>query len=130
MISNLDDLARYIRATIPYSQNILQLKPNPRAGGVTFIWLGTEYFVKPSLHTLEIRGNSLYITGLSTLLQAVLMSADQSGKKVEAVLEVLSQAEDLIRIDNQPRAGAQLLGSVRQTLERMVPGRDALKLAA
>jgi hypothetical protein len=119
MISSLENLARYIRTTIPYAQSIRQLNLNTSAGGVTFIWYGTEFFVKPSLHVLEIRGHSLYITGLSTLLQSVLMGADHSGKKCETVLEVVNQAEDLVRIQSQPRAAAQMLAGARQILERM-----------
>jgi hypothetical protein len=128
MISSLDDLVRYIRATLPYPQSILQLKPNVSAGGVTFLWLGTEFFVKPTLHCLEVRGNSLYVTGLSTLLQSVLMNADQSGRRLDGIVDSLSQAEDQVRVHHQPRAAAQILASVRQVLTRMAGARVAAKL--
>jgi hypothetical protein len=130
MITNLQDLSRYIRATIPYPQSLVQLQTNQQAGGVTFIWTGTEFFVKTSLHVLEVRGHSLFITGLSTLLQSVLMSADNSAKKFDTMLETLNRAEDLIRVQHQVRAGAQLLGTVRHTLEHMVPRSEPARMAA
>jgi len=120
MISNLDELAQYIRQTVPIPRAILQLKPNQAAGGASFIWHGVEFFVKPSLHVLEVRGHSLYITGLSTLLQTVFMKASQSEEKFGALLDALAQAEDLARVQHQPRAAAQTLASVRQMLQRMV----------
>jgi hypothetical protein len=120
MTSNLDELAQYIRQTIPQPRAILQLKPKPMAGGVTFIWHGVEFFVKPSLHVLEIRGHSLYITGLSTLLQTVFMKTSQSEEKFGSLLDALGQAENLVRGQNQSRAAAQVISSVRQNLQKMV----------
>jgi hypothetical protein len=120
MISNLDDLVAYIRAAVPQPRAIMQMKPNPTAGGVTFIWHGVEFFVKPTLHVLEIRGHSLYITALSTLLQAVLMKTSQSEEKFGSVQDALAQVEDLVRVQHQPRAAAQMIASVRQTLLRMI----------
>jgi hypothetical protein len=130
MISSLDDLVGYIRNTIPYSKSILQLKMNPQAGGVTFIWLGTEFFVKPSLHALEIRGNSLFLTGLSTLLQSVLMNADQSGRRLDAMIGALDQAEDQARVHHQPREAARTVAGVRNTLQRMTGKTDHVRAAA
>jgi hypothetical protein len=120
MVSTLQDLPGYIRATLPYPQAILQLRVNSSAGGVTFIWHGVEFFVKPSFQVLELRGNSLFLTGLSTLLQSVLMSSDQRGRRMEAALEIVTHAEDQVRVQSQPRAAAQTLAEARKLLEKVL----------
>ena len=70
MIGSLDELSQYIRQTVPDPRSILNLKVNDKLGAVSFIWHGVEFLVKPSMHVFEVRGYNLYITGISTLLQA------------------------------------------------------------
>lgn len=120
MIERLDQLAQYIRQTIPDPKAILNLQIKEKTGAVLFIWHGVEFLVKPSMHVFEVRGYNLYITGISTLLQVVLMRRNQNEKVLEAALESINEAEDLIRVKNQAPAGIKLLGSVRETLSRMV----------
>ena len=120
MIERLDQLAQYIRQTIPDAKAILNLQIKEKAGAILFIWHGVEFLVKPSMHVFEVRGYNLYITGISTLLQVVLMRRNQNEKVLEAALESINEAEDLIRVKNQTPAGVKLLGSVRDTLARMV----------
>jgi hypothetical protein len=120
MIERLDQLATYIRQTIPDAKAILNLQVKDKTGAVVFIWHGVEFLVKPSMHVFEVRGYNLYITGISTLLQVVLMRRNQNEKVLEAALESINEAEDLIRAKNQPQAGVKLLGSVRETLAKMV----------
>ena len=119
MIENLDQLVQYLRQTLPYPKSIINLQVKDKIGAVTFYWQGVEFLVKPSLHVLEVRGHSLYITGLSTLLQTVLMKGDQNEKLLENALQSINDAEDLIRVKNQTQAGLQLLGSVRDTLGKL-----------
>ena len=119
MIENLDQLVQYLRQTLPYPRSIINLQVKDKIGAVTFYWQGVEFLVKPSLHVLEVRGHSLYITGLSTLLQTVLMKGDQNEKLLENALQSINDAEDLIRVKNQTQAGLQLLGSVRDTLGKL-----------
>ncbi len=120
MFQSLNELADYIRASVPNPQAILQLRVNEKVGGVTFIWHGVDFFVKPTLNVLEVRGHTLYITGLSTLLQMVLMRRSASEKKLQTLVDSITQAEDLISVKNQTQAGIQLLQNVRESIERMV----------
>jgi hypothetical protein len=69
---------------------------------------------------IQVRGYNLYITGISTLLQVVLMRRNQNEKVLESALDSIHEAEDLIRVKNQGQAGARLLASVRDTLGKMV----------
>ena len=120
VIASLEELAQYVRQSVPDSKSMLHLKVNPKMGAVSFIWHGLEFVVQPSLHVFEVRGYSLYITGVSTLLQVVLMRRNANEKVLEAALKSVEEAEDLIRVKNQHQPGAQLLGSVRDTLAKMI----------
>jgi hypothetical protein len=120
MIESLDELAQYVRQTVPDPKSILNLRIQDKTGAVVFIWHGVEFLVKPSMHVFEVRGYNLYITGISTLLQVVLMRRNQNEKVLENALETIEQAEELIRVKGQTQAGVQMLGSVRDTLGKMV----------
>lgn len=120
MIESLDELAQYIRQTVPDPKSILNLQIKEKTGAVVFIWHGVEFLVKPSMHVFEVRGYNLYITGISTLLQVVLMRRNQNEKVLENALETIEQAEELIRGKNQTQAGVKMLGTVRETLGKMV----------
>lgn len=120
MIESLPELAQYIRQSVPDPKAILNMKVNEKLGAVMFIWHGVEFLVKPSMHTFEIRGYNLYITGISTLLQVVLMRRNQNEKVLESALDTINEAEDLIRVKDQGQAGIRLLSSVRDTLGKMV----------
>ena len=120
MIGSLNELGQYIRQTVPDPRSILNLKTNDKMGAVSFIWHGVEFMVKASMHVFEVRGYNLYITGISTLLQVVLMRRSANEKVLEAALKTIEEAEDLIRVKNQHQAGVKLIGSVRDTLGKMV----------
>ena len=120
MIESLDELAQYIRQTVPDPKSILNLQIKEKTGAVVFIWHGVEFLVKPSMHVFEVRGYNLYITGISTLLQVVLMRRNQNEKVLENALETIEQAEELIRVKNQTQSGVKMLGAVRETLGKMV----------
>ena len=120
MITSLPELALYIRHTVPDPKAIMSMKANEKLGAVIFIWHGVEFLVKPSMQVFEVRGYNLYITGISTLLQVVLIRRSQNEKVLESALDSIHEAEDLIRVKNQGQAGARLLASVRDTLGKMV----------
>jgi hypothetical protein len=92
MSNNLAELRDYVREAVPCPRALLQLKENETAGRVTFIWLGVEFFVKPSLHVFEVRGHALYITRLSTLLQAVRVEIVNSMQTNCSVVEARHHA--------------------------------------
>jgi ATPase subunit of ABC transporter with duplicated ATPase domains len=120
MIESLEDLAQYVRQTVPDPKSILNLQIKEKTGAVVFIWHGVEFLVKPSMHVFEVRGYNLYITGISTLLQVVLMRRNQNEKMLENALETIEQAEELIRAKSQTQAGVKMLGAVRETLGKMI----------
>jgi ATPase subunit of ABC transporter with duplicated ATPase domains len=120
MIESLEDLAQYVRQTVPDPKSILNLQIKEKTGAVVFIWHGVEFLVKPSMHVFEVRGYNLYITGISTLLQVVLMRRNQNEKMLENALETIEQAEELIRAKNQTQSGVKMLGAVREALGKMI----------
>jgi hypothetical protein len=120
MLQSLPELADYIRKNLPYPKAILNLRVQDQAGGVVFIWQGVEFLVKLTLQAFEIRGNSIYVTGLSMLLQSALLRGDQDEQRLTNVLNALGDAEDLIRTKSQPTEGVRRLKAVREHLMHMV----------
>ena len=120
MIQALPDLVKFVKETVPDPRAIMNLQIKEKIGAVTFIWHGVEFLVKPSLHAFEVRGYQLYITGISTLLQVVFMRRSKNEKMFEEAAETITQAEDLFRVHNKFREGMQLLGTVRESLSRLV----------
>ena len=116
MIETLDELAQYIRQAVPDPRSILNLQVKEKTGAIVFIWHGVEFLVKPSLHVFEVRGYNLYITGISTLLQVVLMRRSENEKVLESALDTIMEAKELIRARNQAQGGVKLLGTVREIL--------------
>lgn len=116
----LEELAQYIRATLPQPRTILDLQIKDPPGVVNFNWQGRDFMVKPPYEVLEVKGEKLFITGASTLMQLVLMKKNRNEKVVEAVLGTLAQAEDLIGNPLNREKGLALLGSVKQTLQKLI----------
>jgi hypothetical protein len=119
MIQNLSELSDYIRKNVPYPKAIMSLRVQEQAGGVVFIWQGVEFLVKQSMEAFEVRGNNIYITGLSLLLQTALRKGDQEEHRIVKVIEALSDAENFAR-DNQPKKAGDLVRGARDFLRRMV----------
>ena len=120
MIQALPDLVKFAKETIPDPRSIMNMQIKEKIGAVTFIWHGVEFLVKPSLHVFEVRGYQLYITGISTLLQVVFMRRTKNEKMFEEAAEAINQAEDLFRVQDKFREGMQLLGTVRESLGKLV----------
>ena len=119
-LKTLDELAQYVRLTVPDSRSILHLKVNPKMGAVSFIWHGLEFIVKPTMQAFEVRGYSLYITGVSTLLQVVLTRQNVNVKVFEAALKSIEEAQEMIQVQNLHQPGMRLMASVRDTLAKMI----------
>jgi hypothetical protein len=118
--NELTNLVAHIRETLPDPKAILNVKVLERLGAVTFYWHGVEFLVKPSFEVMELRGNNIYITGLSSLLQLILSRKNHNGRIVENMLARINQVEELIQSKEETESAVRVLGSVKQTLTRML----------
>src|ERR1041384_2214248 len=118
-MQTLNELAQYIRETLPQAKTITNLQVNDQAGVITFHWQGREFLVRKSMDVLEVKGKNLFLTGASMLLQTVLLKKNKNEKVVETAIEVLQQAEDLIGSKRQVEAGLKLLTTVKGTLTKL-----------
>ncbi|MBM3835606.1 MAG: hypothetical protein FJ403_20515 [Verrucomicrobia bacterium] len=122
MDSKLEELSHYIRQTLPQPKAITRLAVIEKAQAVSFAWHSREFIVKPTCEVLELKGNSLFITGASMLIQAAFTKKDKNEKVLVAVDETLQQVEDLASKHQTERA-LSLLEPVKQTLRRLIgPG--------
>jgi hypothetical protein len=116
----LQQVADYVRSTIPMPGAIMQMRASESAGGVTFFWQGIEFFVRESLQVFELRGNTLFITGLSSLLQTVLSRRKLDDHKFNGFVSQLSEAEALARDPRSTIRAVEILQSIRKSAEQMV----------
>jgi hypothetical protein len=119
-MQTLQGLAQYVRSSIPVPQAILQMRINERAAGITFIWQGVEFFVNSALYAFELRGRTLYITGLSVLLQTVLMGRKSKEKNWQLLMEQLAEAETILRDERYIRHAVDIVRTVRENAERLL----------
>lgn len=115
MNSSLEEVAQYVRQTLPQSKAIQNLQLRADIGALTFRWNGREFLVKPSLEVFELKGPNVIITGASMLMQAALMTKNKNEKVIVAMVDTMKQAEDFIKA-NQKDNGLSLLATVKKTM--------------
>ncbi len=120
MIETLDQLAQYVRQTVPQPKAILNLNMKEQLDAVTFVWHAREFMVKKALEVLELKGQNLYVTGATRLMQSALMTTGRSEIVLEGVLDSIRQAENLIEDDQQKESGLKLLETIKSTLRKLV----------
>ncbi len=120
MIDSLIHLAQFIRERVPQPKAILNLRIEELLGAVTFVWHAREFVVKQSLQVLELKGQNLYVTGATMLMQTALTSAGRSETVIESVIDAIRQAEGLLTDQKQKESGLNLLKNVKTTLRKQV----------
>ena len=113
----LQELAEYIRKTLPQASTIANLSANEQAGVVEFAWQSRHFVVRTSLEVMEKKDKNLYITGASMLMQAAFMTRNANQKVIEGIVNTLQQVEDTVKRD-QPR-GLSLLQAAKQSVARL-----------
>lgn len=116
-MQTLQELAEYIRKTLPQSSSIANLSTNEQAGVVEFSWQSRNFVVRPSLEVMEMKSKNLYITGASMLMQAAFMTRNANQKVIEGIVNTLQQVEDTVKRDRE--RGLSLLQSAKQTVARL-----------
>lgn len=119
MIQNFDELAQYIRQNLPQPKSITNLQLKEKSGVVTFQWHGREFAIKKSLEVLEIKGQGLFITGASMLMQSALTKVGKDERLLDSMIDALQEAETLINDQPQRESGLKLLETVKATLRKM-----------
>ena len=119
MDPKLEELAQYIRATLPQAKAITHLEINEQARIVTFAWHARHFIVKANYEVLELKGTSLFITGASMLIQAAFTKKDKNEKVLTAIGETLEQVVDMTN-KQQTEKALSLLETVKQTLQRLI----------
>lgn len=118
MEDKLEELAQFVRETLPHIKAISNLQKNVTAGVVIFNWHSRRFAVKPSLEVLEVKGDGLYITGASILMNAAFTRQDKNRQVLTAVNETVGQAEDLLN-HHQLEKGLSLLEIVKNSLSKL-----------
>ncbi len=118
--STLSELPGYLRKTLPDPKFITEIEVRENIGAVMFRWHGIHFLVERSLRVLELRERKLYISNLSTLLQAILARRMTKQLLLAGAIESLNEAEKCITIDNHPRQGVDLVEAVKRDLKKAI----------
>jgi hypothetical protein len=120
----LEELAQYIMRTLPQSKAVSHLNTDAKAGVVSFDWNSHKFMVKPSLEVLEVKGNNLFITAASMLMQAAFTTYDKNSRVLSVMDDTLRQVEEFLT-NHQNEKAMSLLEPVKQTLTRLCGSRAA-----
>jgi hypothetical protein len=119
MVNTLEELISQIRRAVPQSDSIRDFKTDGLGQYVRFIWNGREFLVKRNFEAFELKNNNLFITGASMLIQAVLSSREKHHRVLEACIDVLTEAEEVIVKRQRLESGLQLVGKVKGTISKL-----------
>ena len=123
MIESCEKLSQYVRRNLGSFNAIAFMKVHEQQDAVSFRWYEKDFVVKKSLEAFEVKGQKLFVTGASILMQAVLDRADADSQSVEAIVSSIRAAEDMIADEQQRNSGFKLLANIRATLKRMANSR-------
>jgi hypothetical protein len=118
MNEKLEELAAYIRQTLPQSKTMTHLEIDPKAGFVSFVWHGRKFIVKPNYEVLELKGDTLFLTAASRLMHAAFTTRDRNSKVLSAVEETCGQVQDFLS-HHRPEKALELLTMAKKTLARL-----------
>jgi hypothetical protein len=120
MFSSLDELFVHIRITLPNSKLIKNVSFQPVAEGLSFSWFGHAFYARQTGEVFEIRGNTLYVTGTSALLQALLTANSEKVHTLTEIAAVLEKAEESISVKHQMNNALQSVQKARSSLSRLM----------
>jgi hypothetical protein len=120
MIETLEQLTQYIRQNLPQPKAIMNLRVQEKTGVVMFVWNAQEFVVKKTLEVFELKGQNLFVTGATMLMQSALRTVTRSETVIGTVLDALREAEELVKDEKQKESGLKLLESVKSTLRKQV----------
>jgi hypothetical protein len=126
----LDDLVLYIRQTLPQPKAIHKLEILEKLDAVRFHWQGREFLVRKNMDVLELKGDNLYMTGTSILIQSVLMKKTKNEKVLGAIEEVLKEAEELIAHRYKVDAGLRMLQTAKAGLMKLMGKKPAMSYSS
>jgi hypothetical protein len=117
----LEELALYIRQTLPQPRAIQKLEMMHKLEAVRFHWQGREFLVRKNMDVLELKGGeNLYVTGTSILIQNVLTKRSKNEKVLNAIEEILKEAEEMINSKFKADAGLKLLETAKTSLIKLL----------
>lgn len=116
-----ENLISFLRQAIPNPGAISKLNFNQAAGYVTFSWFGREFLVNKSKQVFELKGQKIFITGYSMLMQSALSGPESIQNRVKRIMEALAEVEDLIRMKHRVETGLTQLNMVKRRILELVP---------
>ena len=119
MIPNCEQLTHHVRRNLGSAGPLALLKVHEQHGFVSFRWHERDFVVKRSMESFELKGQNLFVTGASMLMQAVLKRAEIDSVAIESIVSSIRAAEGLIGDEKERSAGIKLLANIKAALRRL-----------
>lgn len=116
---SVEDLGSFLQRSVPQPKAMSRLKVNHDFGYATFAWYGREFLVNKSKQVFELRGQKLFVTALSMLMQKVINGASANQNRVSQIIHELSHAEELIINKHRVHSGLQEIDEAKRRLREL-----------
>lgn len=123
----VENLGSYLLQTVPLPSALSKMHTSHEFGYVTFAWYGREFLVNKSKKVFELRGQRVFVTGFSMLMEMVVNGAGTNKNRVKQIIQELITAEELIVGKHQLESGLQELDLAKRRLRELVPARRGQK---
>ena len=120
MIESLEELAQYVQQAVPQPRALTELRANEKNSYVSFQWHSTQFVIKKSLEVFELKGQSLFVSGASILMQAAFMKREHNARVITALLDSMRQIQTLVANGEDVALGLKLLAGVKQSIQKLV----------
>ena len=117
---SVENLGSFLRQAVPQPKAIHKLRVNHDFGYVTFAWYGREFLVNRLKQVFELRGQKLFVTALSMLMQKVVHGASTNQDRVSQIIHELTHAEELIVTKHRVHSGLQEIDEAKRRLRELV----------
>ena len=115
---NLEELLAHIKSTVPAAKNITNIRNLDDS--IRFHWQQREFIVKTTLAAMEVKNNTLYITGASLLMSEALTKRSKNEKILASVCDLIKQSEEMMANPLYVDRGMVILRTVKQTLCKLI----------
>jgi dihydroxyacetone kinase-like predicted kinase len=88
----MEILIELIRQAVPQAQQITNIQVQEKSNGISFTWNNTNFFLNQALCAFEVKGNTVYVTTASILLQTLVRRANRDRLKALKEKEEAEQA--------------------------------------
>ena len=119
MIETLEQLAHYVQRSIPEPRALAAITPHERNDYVSFRWHSTQFVIKKTLQVFEVKGQCLFVTGSSMLMQSAFIKIEHTERILSTIVDCMRQVQTLVGNGDDVALGLKLLSGIKHSLRKL-----------